>query len=52
MESASKRSTLAQPFGVGEAIKSRFGLFTLFFEANQIVIAENLHTSTFSDIST
>ena len=49
MESASKLSALAQPFGVGDAIKSRFGLFNLFLEAHQFVIAENLHASTFSD---
>jgi len=41
MESTSKLSALAQPFGVGDAIKSWFGLFNLFLEANQIVIAEN-----------
>jgi len=29
-----------------------FGLFTLFLEANQIIIAENLHASAFSDIAT
>jgi len=44
MESASKQRALAQPFDVGDAIKSWFGLF-LFLEANQIVIAENLHAS-------
>ena len=52
MESASKLSAVAQPFGVGDAIKSWFGLFNLFLEANQIVIAENLHALTFSDIAT
>jgi len=52
MESASKLSALTQPFGVGDAIKSWFGLFSLFLEANQIVIAENLHASAFSDIAT
>jgi len=52
MESASKLSALAQPFGVGDALKSWFGLFNLFLEANQIVIAENLHVSAFSDIAT
>ena len=52
MESASKLSALAQPFGVGNAIKSWFWLFNLLLEANQIVIAENLHTLTFSDIAT
>ena len=52
MESASKLSALAEPFGVGDAIKSWFGLFNLFLEANQIVIAENLHVSAFSDIAT
>jgi len=35
MESISKRSALAQPFGIGDAIKSLFGLFNLFLEANQ-----------------
>ena len=52
MESASKLSVLAKPFGVGDAIKSWFGLFNLFLEANQIVIAENLDALTFSDIAT
>jgi len=52
MKSVSKLSVLAQPFGVGDAIKSWFGLFNLFLEANQIVIAENLHALTFSDIAT
>ena len=47
MESAS-----AQPFGVGDPIKSWFGLFNLFLEANQIVLAENLHASAVSDIAT
>jgi len=41
MESASKLSALALPFGVEDAIKSWFGLFNYFLEANQIVIAEN-----------
>jgi hypothetical protein len=41
MEPASKLSALAQPFGVGKALKSWFGLFNLFLEANQIVLAEN-----------
>jgi len=50
MESASRLSALAQPFRVEDAIKSWFGLFNLFLEADQIVIAENLHASTFSDI--
>ena len=45
MESASKLSALAQPFDVGDALKSWFGWFNLFLEANQIVIAENLHAS-------
>ena len=49
MERASKLSALAQPFVVGDAIKSWFGLFDLFLEANQIVVAENLHALTFSD---
>ena len=52
VESASKLSALAQPFGVGDAIKSWFGLFNLFLEANQIVITENLHALNFSDIAT
>ena len=52
MESASKQSAWAQPFGVGDAIKSWFGLFNLVLEANQIVLANNLHASTFSDIAT
>jgi len=43
---------LAQPFGVGDALKSWFGLFNLFLLANQIVVAENLHASAFSDIAT
>jgi phage FluMu protein gp41 len=47
-----KLSALAQLFGVENAIKSCFGLFNLFLEANQIVIAEDLHTLTFSDIAT
>jgi hypothetical protein len=51
MESASKVSAFYQPFGVGDALKSWFGWFSLFLEANQIVIAENLHASTFSDIA-
>ena len=51
MESASKLSALALPFGVEDAIKSWFGLFNYFLEANQIVIAENWHASTFSDIA-
>ena len=51
MESTSKLSALAQPFVVGDAIESWFGLFNLFLEANQIVIAENLHASLFSDIA-
>ena len=52
MESALKLSAFAQPFGVGDAIKSWFGLFNMFLEANQIVIADNLHALTFSDIAT
>ena len=52
MESALKLSAMAHPFGVGGASKSWFGLFILFLEANQIVIAENLHALTFSDIAT
>jgi len=52
MDSASKFSALAQPFGVGDAMNSWFGLLNLFLDANQIVIAENLHDSAFSDIAT
>ena len=52
MASVSKLSALAQSFGIGDALKSRFGLFNLFLEAKQIVIEENLHASTFSDIAT
>jgi len=51
MESASKLSALAQPFGVGDAIKSWFGLFNLLLEEHQIIVTENLHALTFSDIS-
>ena len=43
---------MAQSFGVGGAIKSWFGLFTLFLEASQIAIEEHLHASAFSDIAT
>ena len=52
MESASKLSTLAQRFGVGDALKSWFALFNLLLEAKQIVVAENLHALTFSDFAT
>jgi len=52
MVSASKPLALAQPFSIGDAIKTWFGLFNLFLEANQIVIAENLHALFFSDIAT
>jgi len=52
MESASKLSILAQPFVVEDAIKSWFGLINLFLEANQIVIAENVHAPALSDIAT
>jgi hypothetical protein len=52
MESALKLSVLAQPFGVGDALKSWFGLFNLFLEAHQIIVTENLHALTFSDIAT
>ena len=52
MESALKLSALAQPFGVGDAIKSWFRLFNLFLEANQIVIEVNLHAPIVSDITT
>ena len=51
MESASKLSALAQPFGVRDALKSWFGLSNSFVEANQILISENLHALTFSDIA-
>jgi len=51
MESVSKLSALAQPFGVGDTIKSWFGLFNLFLGANQIIVAHNLHASAFSDIA-
>ena len=52
MESTSKLSASAQPFGVGDAIKFWFGLFNLFLEAYKIIVAENLHASAFSDIAT
>ena len=52
MDSASKLSTLVQPFGVGEALKSWFGLFNLFLEASQIVIVEDLHAFNASDSAT
>jgi len=52
MESASKPSALVQPFGVGDAIKPWFGLFNLLLEANQIIVVDNLHALTFSDIAT
>ena len=52
MESALMLSALAQPFGIGDAIKSWFGLFNLFLEANQIIIADNVHALTFFDIAT
>ena len=52
MESALKLSAMAEPFSVGDAIKFWFGLFNLFLEANQIVIAEKLHASALSDIAT
>jgi len=42
MESASKWSVSAQPFGVGDGIKSWFGLLNLVLEANHIDVAENL----------
>ena len=45
-------SALAQPFGVGDAIRSWFGLFNLFLEANQTIAADNLHALTFSYIAT
>ena len=52
MESASKLLALAQPFGVGDSIKSWFGFYNLFLEANQLVIADNLHALTFANIAT
>ena len=52
MELASKLSALAQPFGVGDAMKFWYGLFNLFLEANQIVIADNLHALVLADIAT
>ena len=52
MGSASKLSALVQPFGVGDALKSWFGSFNFSVEANQIVIVDNLHALTFSDIAT
>ena len=44
-------SAFAQPFGVVDALMSWFGLLNLFFEANQIALADNLHASAFSDIA-
>ena len=53
MESALKLSaSLAQPFGVGDAIKFWFGSFNLFLETNQIVIAYNLYAPAFSETAT
>ena len=52
MESALKLSASAQTFGARVAIKWWIGFFTLFSEANQIVIVDNLHASAFSDIAT
>ena len=43
---------MAQLFGVGDALKPWFRLFNLFLEAKQIVIADNLHVSALSDITT
>ena len=51
MNSASKLSALAQPFRVGDAIKSWFRPLNLILKANQIVITENLHASAFSEIA-
>ena len=51
MESASKLSALALPFGDGDAIKPLFRLFNLFLKSNQIVVVENFHASAFSDIA-
>ena len=49
MEPASKLSALAQPFGVGVAIKFWSRLFNSFLEANQIGF---VHALAFSDIDT
>ena len=38
-------------YRIGDAIKSWFELFNFFLKANQIIIAENLHASTLSDIA-
>jgi hypothetical protein len=46
MESASQLLAFSYPF------KSWFGLFNIFFEAYQIIAAENLYALTFSDIAT
>ena len=43
---------MAKPFDVGDTIKSGFGLFNLFFEANQFVTAENFRALPFSEIAT
>ena len=43
---------MAQPCGIGDALKSWFEWFSLFLEVNQIVIAENLHALTFFAIAT
>jgi len=52
MESTSKLSALALPFGVDYAIKSWFGLLNLFLEeANHIVIAEYIFSSAFCNIA-
>ena len=48
MKTASKLSALAQPFGVGVAIKFWSRLFNSFLEANQIGF---VHASAVSDIS-
>jgi len=40
MESSLKLSALAQPFGVGNALKSWFGFFHPFLDDNQIAIAQ------------
>ena len=50
MELVSKLSALAQPFGVGDAIKPWYGLFNLFLETSPIVNADGLNASAFSDI--
>ena len=48
---ALKLSALDHSFGVEDALKSKFGLFNLILEANQIVVSENVHASAFSNIA-